>query len=71
LVSNETEMERVYHIRKFEKMNVPVLNVTVEGRAIGYWLDDSLLSFDINISANSAKEIKIYYSSGNKDFAID
>jgi len=71
LISNETDTGRIYHIRKLENMNVPILNVTVDGSPNAYWLDDSLLCFDINISANTEKEIKINYSSGSKDFALN
>jgi len=63
IVSNESDIDRIYHIKKEEKLNVPIINLTVNGKKYYYQIKDGILYLDIEINAKSSIEIKIIYGS--------
>jgi hypothetical protein len=71
IFSNETDESHLYHFQKEEWLNVPILDVKVDGSPIGYTVIDSILQFDLTIPPHTDKEIYITYSSGDKDFAVN
>jgi len=71
IFSNETDESHLYHFQKEEWLNVPILDVKVDGTPIGYTVIDSILQFDLTIFPHTDKEIYITYSSGDKDFAVN
>jgi len=71
IFSNETEESHLYHFQKEEQLNMPIIDVKVDGTPIKYSVVDDLLQFDLTIPSHSSREILITYSSGDKDFAID
>jgi len=71
IFSNETGESHLYHFQKEEWLNVPILDVKVDGSPIGYTVIDSILQFDLTIPPHTDKEVYITYSSGDKDFAIN
>ncbi len=71
IISNESNNTKLYHLEKEEWENVPVLDVKIDGSPVSYQIVDNLMQIDVEIPANSSKEVYIRYSSGNKDFFID
>jgi len=71
VLSNETSKSRIYHLKKYEILNVPILSITVDNQPINYYVKNDTLGFDIEIPPLEEKNIIIEYSSGDKDFALN
>jgi hypothetical protein len=61
VVKNATGSSRIYHIRREETLNVPILSVLVDGGETDYAVADGMLQIDLEIAASSSKEILIIY----------
>ena len=61
IISNEANVKRMYHIKKEERLNVPIKNVMVNGRQYEYKVENNTLYLDMEINANSSTEIMITY----------
>jgi len=61
IISNETSVKGMYHIKKEEKLNVPIKSVEIDGGIYDYQIVDDTLCIDIEIPAKSAIELKITY----------
>jgi PKD repeat protein len=61
VIENETDNSQIYHVKREETLNVPIYGVTVDGIETGYSVADGILQIDLEIAANSAREILIIY----------
>lgn len=61
IISNEANVKRMYHIKKEERLNVPIKSVMVNGRQYDYKIENNTLYLDMEINANSSTEIMITY----------
>jgi hypothetical protein len=69
LENNSTE-DRVFHLKKLEDLNVPILSVTSNGIPSPYYFVADTLVIDISLAPRETTQISITYSSGEKDFAV-
>jgi|GEM_PF-6152473 len=61
IVSNTSQSERVYHIRREETQNVPIQSVTVDGVDVSYSVSGGYLEVNVVIPAGNSREVRITY----------
>ncbi len=71
VVSNETNKDNLYHLKKYETGNVPIYSIKIDSQTVNYTITNDTLEINVNIPAHCEKEIKIRYYSGEKDFLVN
>lgn len=70
LVSNETNTERVYHLRRKEDLRVPIHRISIDDEQVPYTVRSGVLTVDVTLRPFSSRELRIVYGAPNKDFSI-
>lgn len=64
VVANETDANRVYHLKRSETLNVPISGVFVDDQPAGYVVSAGTLQVDFVIPARGSRDLKIVYGTG-------
>lgn len=70
IITNESAMQRAYHVKREETLDVPIVSVTVDGMPVDYTHIDNVLPVDLVIPAGASRELRIRYAPANRDFAL-
>ncbi len=70
IIDNRSAAERTYHLKRREKLEVPIASVTLDGAPVAYSHEDDTLHIDITIAPGATRELAIRYASGERDFAL-
>jgi len=70
IVTNESTAQRLYHLKRAETLNVPIVSVTVDGTPVDYTLTDNVLEVGLVIPAGASRELRIRYAPTDRDFAL-
>ena len=65
ILSNESDEYRKYHINKEENLNIPIVNLKINGIVSDYFIDNGILQLDIQIPPKSNVEVVITYGYSN------
>lgn len=69
-ITNESAMQQVYHVKREETLDVPIVSVTVDGMSVDYTHIEDVLQVDLVIPAGASRELQIRYAPANRDFAL-
>jgi hypothetical protein len=61
IISNESSIEKVYHIHKEEMLNITISSLTINGHKFPYRVEEGALMLDVCIPAHSTIEALIRY----------
>ena len=71
IITNGSTTQRLYHVKREETLNVPIVSVMVDGAPVEYTLADNVLEVDLVIPAGESRELQIRYAPEDRDFALE
>jgi hypothetical protein len=70
IITNDTDEQRVFHLRRKEDGHIPIHSVIAADTPVDYAVVSDSLQISLPVPAQTSREIRIVYGTANKDFTL-